>query len=532
MSTSNKAGAITANAKQVNVGEVVRQAGVLLQSQQAKAAEVLLRKGLAHAPEDADVLRLLSVALRMQDRHTEALPLIKQAAAARPDDALIQNSLGTALDAEGETDAAHTALRRACELAPQAPQVWNNLGKFLGDHARFEEAVPVLQRALALHFHDASQLRLAHALRVLGRTDDSAQAYRELLRRNPMDGYAWIGLAGLKTRRFSVADLDAMQSALQSNALPDDDRISMLFALAKAFDDHKRYAEAFEQYRHGNRLVRNIRPWQRASFSALVERTLAAFDQATAHAEPQLGQGIIFIVGMPRSGSSLIEQVLASHPEVIGGGELGALSEVIQSESKRRHVEFPAWVANADAADWQRMGEQYLQRTDHLRQAGKYFTDKMPGNWLRVGAALAMLPGARVIECRRDPLETCLSCFRTLFMAGAQEFSYDLADLAAYWHDCTRASQYWRETYPRRVHVQRYEALVAEPDTEMRALLGFCGLPFDAACERFYETPRAVATASASQVREPLMRNTARSDHYADALDDLRAMLTPPSARP
>lgn len=500
-------------------------ASVALRRRQAAAAESALRSALQQAPEHAEILRLLSIALRLQKRDAEALAAIRRAAMLRPDDALIQNGLGTALDADGDRDGAIAAFRRACELAPESSQLWANLGKMLSDAGRFDEALPPLERAAAMSGHRPTHLRLAYALRGLGQTDASAQRFREVVARDPADGTAWLGLASLKTRSLSAEDVSALQRALHSMRSNIHERISLGFALAKALDDHGRYAEAFAALREANALTRQIRPWSAANFSARIDGVLAAFQTPAAGAPNGQGEEVIFIVSIPRSGSSLTEQILASHAQVEGGGELDDLNAVIAGESKRRELPFPQWVATTQPADWQRLGAEYLARTQPRRQAGRRFTDKLPGNWTRVGAAFAMLPGARVIDCRRDAVETCFSCYRTPFAEGTQEFSYDLADLAACWRDYERACRHWQRLYPQRFRTQSYEALVADPEREIAALLEFCGLPYDAACNRFYETQRVVRTASASQVREPLMRDTARAHKYGALLDPLRAAL-------
>ena len=504
---------------------LVAAGGEALARRQAEAAERHLRAALVHAPRHAEVLRLLAMALHLQQRDAEALVLLRRAAAARPDDALIHNGIGTALAAQGDVDGAIVAFRRACELAPQAGPLWANLGKSLSDSGRFEEAVAALERAVALTGHDASRLRLAYALRVLGRTDAAAAEYRKLIARNPADGHAWLGLAGLRTRPFSAADIAALERALATAGADEDNRISLEFSLAKALEDHARYEEAFARYREANARVRRIRPWSAADFRRHIDAVLAAFAEPPAGATTRLGEEVIFIVSLPRSGSSLIEQMLASHPQVVGGGELDDLPAVIAAESERRGQPFPQWVARATPGDWERLGREYLARTARWRRRGMRFTDKLPGNWPRVGAILAMLPGARIVDCRRDPVEACLSCFRTLFAQGVQEFSYDLADLAEYWRDYDRAVRHWQVQYPDRVRVQVYEELVAEPERQIRELLDFCGLPFEEACLHFHATERHVSTPSASQVREPLRRDTARAPRYGALLDPLRAAL-------
>jgi tetratricopeptide (TPR) repeat protein len=508
---------------------LVSAAMAALQRQQAAVAERDLRAALALQPAHAETLRLLAVALRLQRRDAEALEAARHAAACNPDDAMIQNGLATALDACGEHEPAIAAFRRACELAPQAAPLWANLGKTLSDHGRFEEAVPALEQAIALSDHDASHLRLAYALRVLGQTDAAAARYRELLARNGADGSAWLGLSSLRTRSFDAADIGAMETALHAPTLGGDDRISIGFALAKALDDLGRYAQSFAVLCAANARTRAIRPWSAAQFSALTDGVLATFASAPAGSPAMQGEEVIFIVSMPRAGSSLTEQIFASHPRVDGAGELDDLTTVIVGESERRGRPFPHWVPDTSPQDWQRLGAEYLRRTARWRHPGKLFTDKLPGNWLRVGAALAMLPGARVIDCRRDAVEACFSCFRTLFTEGTQAFTYDLADLGAYWRDYDRTCRHWQTLYPGSLRVQHYEDLVAEPDREIAALLAFCGLPDDPACRNFHETRRSVRTASASQVREPLMRDTARAARYGALLDPLRAALGVPA---
>lgn len=502
----------------------VESAKKFLQQRQADAAERELRRALSAAPNHAEVLRLLGMSLRLQNRNDDALKVMRRAAAQRPADPLVQNGLGTALDACGDRDAAIAAFRRACELAPQSAQLWSNFGKTLSDHGLFDEAVRTLERAVALGAIDSAALRLAYALRVLGRTDDSAKVYRDLIAVNPNDGQAWLGLSNLKTRKFSDDDIAALEKCWRENGGAVDDRISIGFSLARALDDHDRYADAMNALNEANALTRSIRPWDAAHFSRHVDAMLSAFAVARQGAQNGQGGNVVFIVSMPRSGSSLTEQILASHPRVGGAGELMELSGVLQEESRRRNIAFPHWAAMATPADWQRMGRDYLRRTKRWHERA-LFTDKLPDNWLRIGAAMAMLPGARVIDCRRDPLETCFSCYRTLFNEGSQAFTYDIADLAAYYRDYARTTDHWRDLFGARLRRQRYEALIADPQTQIRELLDFCGLPYDAACERYYDTDRSVRTASASQVREPLMRDTARAPKYGALLDPLRDAL-------
>jgi hypothetical protein len=237
--------------------------------------------------------------------------------------------------------------------------------------------------------------------------------------------------------------------------------------------------------------------------------------------DPGFGAEAIFIVGMPRSGSTLVEQILAAHPQVEGASELDDLDEVLRGECHRRRQGLLQWLRAASAADWQRLGAEYLERTARWRRQRPRHTDKMPENWRYAGLLRAMLPGARIIDARRDRLETGWSCFKQQFYAQPH-FANTLADIAAYQRDCEQAMDAWRAQDPARIRLQEYEALLAAPEAQIRALLDFCGLPFDPACLAFHAAGRSVRTASAAQVRQPLQAGTARASHYGDRLDPLR----------
>ncbi len=291
-----------------------------------------------------------------------------------------------------------------------------------------------------------------------------------------------------------------------------------------------RYAEAFDLLVAANAAVRKRLPWSAAAFSREVDAIAAAFPQASPSAavDEELGREVIFIVSLPRSGSTLTEQILAAHPDVEGASELPDLEAVIDEESHRRGAKFPAWAATATREDWHRLGQRYLERTRRWRAQRARFTDKMPDNWRYAGALFAMLPGARVVNCTRDPLETSWSCFKQLFGPGRQAHSYDLADLGAYWRDYDRLMRHWCRLQPARLRDFSYEDLLADAAAAVHSLLEFCALPFDAACLQSHTATRPVRTASAAQVREPLRADTRRALHYGARLDPLRHALADP----
>jgi hypothetical protein len=238
---------------------------------------------------------------------------------------------------------------------------------------------------------------------------------------------------------------------------------------------------------------------------------------------------VIFIVGLPRSGTTLVEQILAAHSEVEGASELPYLGKILEAESNRRGLEFPDWADQASPQDWERMGRDYMQQSARWRVARPRFTDKSLKSWQYVGAIRRMLPASRVIACQRDPVETCWSCYKQLFSPGLVQYSYDFGSLAAYWRDYTGLCELWSQQ-PERFRLQSHERILNETSSEIADILGFCGLSFEAGCLNFHEAGRAVRTASSAQVRQPLKQVTARTGLYGPRLNGLREQLAGSSA--
>jgi tetratricopeptide (TPR) repeat protein len=507
--------------------------GDLVKRRNVDAAEKLLPGLVALAPTHPEVLRLRAVLAHMRQRYAEAATLLRRVLEERPYDALPWNNLGAALAELKDIEGAVVAFRKCAELAPERAAPWFNLGHALEMLGRVDEAHDALVEALRCDpAHIAARVTLARVLQFMGRIDDAQREYRNVLRANPESALSWYGLSTLRTARFEADDLQAIERVYARTDLGVDERIAAGFALAKALEDHQRYNEAFAVLTAANSLKRRQLQWDAHVFTRYIDAIGSAFAQTPqSAATADHGREVIFVFGVPRSGTTLVEQILASHPEVNGANELDDLSQIIGEESRRRGAAFPGWVQQAQPADWQRLGETYLQRTAKWRGERPIFVDKGLSNWGFVGALRAMLPGARLINCRRDPVENCLACFRQSF---AQElgFTYDLAEIASFWRDYDRLMRTWHQRYPGYIHELVHERLVADPETQIRALLDFCGLPFDAACLNFHAVERNVRTASAAQVREPMRADTARANRYGALLDPLRAMLAPGASAP
>jgi tetratricopeptide (TPR) repeat protein len=482
----------------------------------------------AQAPAHPEVLRLRGMLRLAQGRAAEAIALLSDASGRRPDDASIHYTLALACEAAHDPVSALAAIRRACATGPELADCWYGLGRMLFDAGQLQPGIDALQRAVELApRHANARAMLATILNLDGHPDAAQAQYREIVAQRPGSGAAWWGLATLKPMPLDAGDIARMSAALQTSGLAETDRIAMLFALAHAQEGQARYVQAMASLRQAHELARRRDPWDARQFDARIDGILGAFSSPPAGAPPGRGEEVIFIVSLPRSGSTLTEQILASHSQVQGTRELADLPQLIKSESARRQQPFPQWTATLSEADWDDLGQRYLSRTARWRERRPRFTDKMPGNWIYVGAILAMLPQARVVICRRDPLETCFGCYRYHF--NQHGYTHDFNDLAAAWRGFDRATRHWQALYPDRVYVQEYEALVADPDARIRALLDFCGLPFEENCLNFHATERRVATPSAAQVRQPIRRDTARADKYGALLDPLRAALGLPA---
>lgn len=506
----------------------VAAAGQALDAGRVDQASLYLASVTAVHPDHPEVLRMLAGIQGMQGHHQESVRTMRRALAQRPDDPAYHNTLGTLLGQAGEYDAAITALRRTCELQPDMAIAWYNLGVMLVRSVRNEEALHALQQAVAIApDHMSARALLADMLRMRGETGRAATEYRRVIAEQPRAGMAWWGLADLRTLRLDEQDIEQMQQALREPQATDDDLMAIGFALAKAYDDTGQYAESLAALATANTIARRRQTWNREGYSMAISSLNAVFTPPPMGAPGSLGEEVIFIVGLPRSGSTLVEQILASHSLVNGAGELPDLPQVLAEESQRRGQHFPQWVSAMQPTDWERLGQRYLERTAYWRKGQPRFTDKLPGNWIYLGAIRAMLPGARIIGCRRDPLETCFSCYRQRL--DNNEYTRNFDDLASFWRDCDRSLRHWQNLHPSCVLIHDYEAMLADPATRIRQLLEFCGLPFEETCLRFHENVREVRSPSATQVRQPLMSNTARAPRYGALLDPLRTALGLPA---
>jgi tetratricopeptide (TPR) repeat protein len=488
------------------------EAALAINEDRLHDAEPILRAHLKADPMDVAAIRLMAQLAARIGRYKDSEALLRRALELAPDFTVARSNLAGILYRQNRFEEAVATLNEV--LAEDAEHIAsrNLKAAALGRVGDYDEAI-LLYDQLTQRFPDHAKLWMSqgHLLKTVGRQDDSIAAYRRALSVEPTLGEVWWSLANLKTVKFDDADMAAMQAALASPGLTQEDRFHLDFALGKAFDDARKAEQAFGHYAAANSLRRQSLDYNPDVIRDHVDRIKARFtpDFVAAHE----GQGhdapdVIFILGMPRAGSTLIEQILASHSAIEGTMELPDMPAIAMREGRGGG---PAgWVdaiANMPSERLSELGAEFIERTRIQRKTDKpFFIDKLPNNWIYVGLIHLILPNAKIIDARRHPLDCCFSNFRQHFAKG-QAFSYDLADMGRYYADYVRAMAHFDAVLPGRVHRVIHEQLVEEPEVQVRALLDYLGLPFEDACLKFHENTRAVRTASSEQVRRPINRD-------------------------
>lgn len=499
-------------------------------------AEPLLREHLKQFPTDVAAIRMLAEVAARIGRYGDARNLLTRCLELAPGFHAARHNLAVVLHRDNKPREALAEIDRLLEAQPDSAGFRNLRAAVLARTGEYEQAL-ALYAELVRQYPSQARLWLSygHALKTAGRQADAVVAYQNSWRVEPTFGEACWSLANLKTFRFDAADVAAMRRQVETAKLRPDDRLHFHFALGKALEDDGAYAESFEHYAAGNRLRKQAVPYDADDLSGQVRRSRALFTPGFLAA--RAGQGCqrpdpIFILGLPRSGSTLIEQILSSHPAVEGTMELPDVIGIVKSLSGRQRRDeesrYPEVLADLGPGDLQALGERYLEQTQvQRRTAAPSFIDKMPNNWAHVGLIHLMLPNARIIDARRHPLSCCFSNFKQHFARG-QNFTYALEDLGRYYVDYVALMAHFDAVLPGRIHRVIYERMVEDTEAEVRRLLDYCGLPFDAACLRFYENERAVRTASSEQVRQPIYRDAVDQwRHYEQWLTPLRDALGP-----
>ena len=491
-----------------------RSAAKALQAGHSAHAKALLQKLLAADPNDVLALTMLGLHWTGVSEFEMAEPLLRRAVEHAPDQPSTRMALAELLLRSKRSSLALAELDQITEEATGSEPILSLRAGCMSALGRLDEELAILRALIAKGGPNGVDyaLRTGHALRSLGRDEEAAAIYRRITREHPGEGTSWWSLANLKTIRFDEADIVAMERALALPGMAVQNRIRLHFALGKANEGRRDATAAYHHYAEGNQLRRSISHYDPLMIAEWVDKCIGFFVPAFYAA--RAGQGApasdtIFVVGMQRSGSTLVEQILASHPAIEGTAELTDIPNLVRhlGETAARHNQpFERYLASLPAKDIEALGLSYLETSRvHRRTDRSNFTDKMPNNWMHLGLIRLILPNARIIDVRRDPMACCFSNWKQLYAKGL-DHSNALDTMGRYYADYVRLMRHFDGIQPGMVHRIIYDDLVEDLEGEVRRLLDYLGVPFDPECLDFHATERAVQTISAGQVRKPINR--------------------------
>ena len=474
-------------------------------------AETTLISALRQNPENIDAMRFLAMVYDAQDKKLlEAEALLRRAISIAPDFHQALGTLGRILVDNSKHVEAIEIYQRLLEIKPDDDDAWAGNGRAMALAGRVKDAEDAYRRSLELN-QEAPGVHMAraHMLKTLGQQEEALKAYRKSIEYNPALGESYWSMANLKVFRFTDEEVSAMEQQLDSDDLKEDSRVNFLFSLGKAYEDRKDYGKAWFFYDQGNQLQRSNVVYDPVENELQLEKIREVFTKELIDTLDGAGHDApdpIFIVGLPRTGSTLVEQILASHSQVEGTAELPNLGAIANGTGKYRpdDLAYPDTIATLTKRDFESYGREYLKQVAHHRVLGTpFFIDKMPNNFIHAGWLKLILPNAKIINTRRHPMDSLLGVYKQLFAKG-QPFTYDIYDLAEFYRCYIEIMAHWHDVLPGQVLDVHYEDTVTDLETQVRRILDFCGLEFEEGCLRFYETARPVRTASSEQVRQPI----------------------------
>jgi tetratricopeptide (TPR) repeat protein len=512
------------------------RAAAALHANEIPAAEAQLRALLREAPTDVVAIRMLAELAARLDRSEDATHLLERCLELAPGFAEARLNYAVVLHRSNHPAAALEQLDLLLRDDAANPGCLNLKAAVLCRVGEYESAIGIYA-ALTRAYPQQAQLWLSygHALKTAGHGERAIEAYRRAIAANADFGDAYWSLANLKTFRFGEEDIDAMRRALARDDLAAEHRLHFEFALGKAHEDRKEYAESFAHYARGNALRLTQVPYNADETTRRFAHARQLYTREFFLARARAGCAApdpIFIVGLPRSGSTLLEQILASHSQIEGTMELPEIISLTRTLRRAgasgRPGAYHDALAQCSHDELRELGESYLAGTRMHRKTDRpFFIDKMPNNFAHVGLIHLILPNAKIIDARRHPLACCFSNFKQHFARG-QSFSYSLEDIGRYYRDYAELMAHFDSVLSGRVHRVIHEDLIDDTERVVRRLLDYCGLPFEQGCLRFFENDRPVRTASSEQVRQPINRTGMDQwRHYEPWLDPLKAALGP-----
>ncbi len=537
LATGDSAAGDAAYARHIRVSTrdpLLQQAAAAMLENDMPGAEGMLKKHLKAVPTDVPAIRMLAEVAVRCGKNQEAEQLLLRCLELAPSFAAARYNYAVLLQRRNDAAEALVEIERLLVDDPRSPSYRNLCAVILSRVGEFERSGKMYAELLAEYPSNAKVwLSYGHVLKTEGRRQECEDAYRKCIALNPGFGESYWSLANLKTFRFTPGDLARMREQLARTELSDEDRLHLHFALGKAAEDAGDHTEAFEHYDKGNATHRAGLSYDADMNTLRVNRLKKRFTPELFAARAGVGCDApdpIFIVGMPRSGSTLLEQILSSHSAVEGTTELPdiiSMAKDLREESGSNEiVAYADVLATKTDKQLRELGEKYIEDTRiHRKTDSPFFIDKMPNNFLHVGMIQLVLPNAKIIDARRHPLGCCFSNFKQYYARG-QNFSYSLSDMGKFYRDYVDLMAHFDQVLPGRVHRVIYEDTVQDTEAMVRSVLDYCGLPFEEECLRFFENTRPVRTASSEQVRQPIYNQGVEQwRHYEQWLDPLKDAL-------
>ena len=498
-------------------------------------AERLCRDFLKENPTNVTAIRLLAEIGIKVGVYSDAENLLERCLQLAPDFHLARLNYANVLGKREKLEEALTQIDQLLEAEPEKPAYLAQRAAILVRMGDFAEAIPCYEYLLS-HFPAQPKIALSygHALKTVGQQEKAIEAYRQAIKLRPSFGDGYWSLANLKTFRFEDSAIKAMRAEIDKSSCSRTDYFHLCFALGKALEDQQQYDEAFRYYQLGNQTKEKLEGYDADTTERIVGETKSVctselFQALQDHGCP--APDPIFIVGLPRSGSTLLEQILASHSQIDGTKELVHILSFVRRLSGRRKKSeasrYPAILQELGAEELGKLGQEYMDRSRIQRGSAPFFIDKMPNNFFHIGLISLILPNAKIIDSRRHPMAACFSGYTQLFARG-QPFTYSLLDIGRYYRDYVDVMDHWNQVLPGKVLCVQYEDIVADTEIQVRRMLDYCELPFEESCLQFHQTERPVRTASSEQVRKPIYSGALEHwRHYEKHLDELKSALGP-----
>ena len=480
-----------------------------LHASRYRKAEDAFKKVLIEDENNIDALRFMGILAFKSGNHDIAEAMLTKALKLDPTYSLVWANLAQVFSVTGQLDKAKKSFKNILDMEPKNGLIWAEYGTVLTKLANYKEGRDAYLKALEFKPDSPRvHLSLGHVYKTMGEIDNSIDSYKNTILQNNLSGEAYWSLANLKTYSFSKNEIKDMEETLKGD-MSDIERSQMHFALGKAYEVKKDFDKSFKNYYEGNKVKKGLIKYSSDDTTDNTKRILNFFNKeniqklaksSTKDRDP------IFVLGMPRSGSTLVDQIISSHSKVDGTQELPNIIKIAAELNTNNQNNYPEVLKELDESKLSNLGKDYISETAWARDSAPFFIDKMPNNFIHIGLIKTILPNAKIIDTRRDPMDTCFSCFKQFFARG-QLFTYSLEDLGNYYTDYIRAMNHWHNVYGKDIYTVHYDNVINETEETIRELIDYCELPFEKECLEFYNSSRPVKTPSAEQVRQPIYKS-------------------------